>query len=354
MALRTTCIGSYPKPDYVPVRDWFQMKKGMTDAGGDVTRAYTEAMASADDAFEALLVKATKAAVADQVNSGVDIPTDGEQRRENYIHYHCRHLNGFDFDNLTTRTLRDGAYTADLPTINGKIEPKGNNFLHRDFEIAQSFTDRPIKLSVPGPTTIMDTTANEFYDDDRALAFDLADALNFEIRHLAASGCKYIQVDEPLFARNVARALDYGVECLDRCFDGVPDDVTRVMHMCCGYPEHLDDEKYHKADPDCYLDLASAVDGSSVHQISIEDAHRHNDLTLLEKFQKSTVIFGCVAIAQSRVESVEEIAERLKAALNHIDRDRLLAAPDCGLAMLGRERAIQKLSNLTAAARQTA
>ncbi|MGI9499774.1 MAG: hypothetical protein ACR2P3_07035 [Geminicoccaceae bacterium] len=234
--------------------------------------------------------------------------------------------------------------------ITAKIEPKGDHFLDRDFKVAQSFTDRPIKITVPDPTTIMDTTVDRFYRDERQLAFDLADALNFEIRALGEAGCRYIQVDEPLFARNVERALDFGVECLDRCFDGVADGVTRVMHMCCGYPEHLDDEQYHKADPACYFQLAEAVDRSTIHQISIEDAHRYNDLSLLEKFQTSKVIFRAVAIAQSRLEPVEQIKERLEEALRHIDQERLIAAPDCGLAMLGRELAMQKLNHLSEAA----
>ncbi len=350
MPLKTTCIGSYPKFDYVPIQDWFQIEQGLTATGADVTRGYTDAMASANAENEALFDKATIQAVTDQVTCGIDIPTDGEQRRENYIHYHCRHLNGFDFVNLTERVLRDGAYKAELPTISGKIEPMGHHFLVRDFEVAQSATDRPVKITIPGPTTIMDTSANSFYKDERDLAFELADALNFEIRALADAGCQFIQIDEPLFARNVDRALRYGVECLDRCFEGVPDSVTRVMHMCCGYPEHLDDEEYHKADPNNYFLLSQAIDASTINQVSLEDAHRYNDLTLLEKFQRSTVIFGSVAIAESRVETVEEIAARLTAALNHIDKDRLIAAPDCGLAMLGHELAKKKLRNLCDAA----
>lgn len=351
MGLLTTCIGAYPKPDYVPMRDWFQVDQGLTDTSGTVTRLANEVSGREDAETEALYRKATGAAVADQTACGVDIPTDGEQRRENYIHYHCRHLTGFDFVDLTQRTVRDGAYTTELPTIRGKIEPKGDHFLDRDFQVAQSFTGRPVKITVPGPTTIMDTCADVHYDDGRALAFDLADALNFEIRALAEAGCKFIQVDEPLFARNVERALDYGVACLDRCFDGVPEDVTRVMHMCCGYPGHLDDEEYHKADPSCYFRLAEAVDRSTVDQISIEDAHRYNDLSLLERFRDSTVIFGSVAIAQSRVETVEEVGARLKAALEHIDPGRLIAAPDCGLAMLGRDLAMTKLRVMCEAAR---
>ena len=352
MAILTTCIGAYPKPDYVPMRDWFQVEMGLSNTSGEVTRMASELEADSNAETEQLYVKATQAAIEDQVNCGVSIPTDGEQRRENYIHYHCRHLHGFDFKDLTKRTLRDGAYTAELPTIRGQIAAKDEHFLDHDYTVAQSFTDRPVKITVPGPTTIMDTCANEFYDDERQLAFDLADSLNHEIRALAAAGCKFIQIDEPLFARNVERALDYGVECLDRCFDGVGDDVTRVMHMCCGYPEHLDDSEYHKADPLSYFRLAGAVDASGIDQVSLEDAHRHNDLSLLEKFTSTTVIFGSVAIAQSRLETVEEIASRLEAALEHIDHDRLIAAPDCGLAMLGRELAMQKLGHMCKAASQ--
>ena len=348
--IKTTCIGAYPKPAYIPIRDWFESDDGLAAGSARVTRDYTEVMAGANSEIEELFIKATRAAIDDQIACGVDVPTDGEQRRENYIHYHCRHLRGIDFENLTRRVLRDGAYEAELPTICDRIEPNGDHFLDRDFAVAQQFSEQPVKITVPGPITIIDTTANTHYKSMRDLAFDLADALNFEIRALADAGCKYIQVDEPLFARNVDRALDYGIECLDRCFEGVPDDVTRVMHMCCGYPDKLDSVGYHKADRNCYFDLAHAVDQSSVQQISIEDAHRYNDLSLLEKFQRSTVVFGAVAIAQSAVEPVETIAKRLHSALQHIDPDRLVAAPDCGLALLGRELAMTKLRNLSDAA----
>ncbi len=192
MAIKTTCIGAYPKPDYVPIIDWFQKQDGLAASGGDVTRQANMAMAEHDEATETLYVKATKTAINDQISAGIDIPTDGEQRRENYIHYHCRHLEGFDFDNLTRKVLRDGAYETELPTITGKISPRGEHFLDHDYRIASRFTDSPVKITVPGPTTIMDTTANVHYSDEKQLAFDLADALNFEIRALADAGCLYI------------------------------------------------------------------------------------------------------------------------------------------------------------------
>lgn len=338
----TTTIGAYPKPDYVPVLDWFQAENGMSTA--TATLAYEENLNRAGDDAEAFFIRAAKEVITDQIDAGIDIPTDGEIRRENYIHYHCRHLDGFDFENLTTRVLRDGAYETDLPTIRDKIKVRDTGFLVHDWKAAQQFTERPIKVTIPGPITIADTTADEHYGDPKSLALDLADALNAEVRALADAGCKVIQIDEPLFARKVDAALDYGIETLDRCFSGIPDDVTRAMHMCCGYPNYLDQTDYHKADPSSYFDLADALDQTSIQHISIEDAHRHNDLSLLERFANTSIVFGCIAIAKSEVESVDDVADRLRKALQHIDRDRLIAAPDCGLGHLGRELAVKKLT----------
>ena len=203
---------------------------------------------------------------------------------------------------------------------------------------------------MPGPMTIADTTVDLHYGDERRLGADLAAALNDEVRALADAGCRWIQIDEPVFARKPEQALAYGFENLERAFHGVPEGVVKVVHMCCGYPDRLDRDNYPKADPGAYLDLADAVERSCVDAVSIEDAHRPNDLALLERFGRTRVILGVVAIAKSRIETVAEIRDRLRAALDHIDAERLIAAPDCGLGLLGRERARAKLANLCAAA----
>ncbi len=348
LGLKTTCLGAYPKPDYVPILDWFGAADAMTSSAA--TTAYSTDLAAAGDEAELLFARAAGEVIGDQIACGIDVPTDGEVRRENYIHYHCRHLAGFDFENLTQKSLRDDAYVTELPTIRGPVTAKSGHFLTHDYQVAQAFTKRPIKVTLPGPLTIADTTYDDYYGDQARLCADLADALNYEIRALAAAGCRYIQIDEPLFARKVAEALDFGIDMLSRCFAGVPDNVTRAMHMCCGYPNQLDDEGYHKADRGSYLRLADAVNGAAIDQVSIEDAHQPNDLSLLERFDRIDVIFGAVAIARSEVESEKAIRERLIAALNHIDRDRLIAAPDCGLGLLGRDLAMKKLRVLTSAA----
>ncbi|MGY8997227.1 MAG: cobalamin-independent methionine synthase II family protein [Alphaproteobacteria bacterium] len=342
MPIKTTCIGAWPKPDYVPHMDWFHE----TAHAGE---ASAEGMSETERT--AIFDRATQEAVADQAALGIDIPTDGEIRRPNYVHYHCSHISGFELDTLTECSMRNGAWIAEVPTFTTKIEA-GKPFLVRDWQVAQSATDKPVKITIPGPLTISDSTADLAYGDRRAWCADLADALNVEIRRLAEAGCRHIQVDEPLFARLPDQALAFGVENLERCFAGVPDSVTRTMHMCCGYPDKLDETDYVKADPEVYQRLASAVDDSLIDAVSIEDAHQHNDLSLLEKFANTTVIFGAVEIASSRIESVDEIVGRLRAALDHIDADRLMAAPDCGLIMLGSDLTRAKLTNLVLAAAQ--
>ena len=348
MPLMTTTIGAYPKPDFVPIPDWFR-----AEGGPDTSRPtgdYLEAIARMGAEAESLFARGVAQAVADQVEAGIDVPTDGEIRRENYIHYHCRHIEGIDFDTLTPKAVRGGTYTAELPSITGAVRAR-DRFLAEDWRLAQGCTDRPVKITMPGPMTIADTTVDLHYDDPRALGADLAEALNAEVRALAEAGCRWIQIDEPVFARKPEQALAYGVEQLERCFHGVPGDVQRVMHMCCGYPDRLDRDDYPKAEREAYVRLADAVEGSCVDAVSLEDAHRHNDLALLERFATTRVILGVVAIAKSRVEPVEEIRARLAAALEHIEAARLIAAPDCGLGLLGRDLARGKLANLCAAAR---
>ena len=348
MSVLTTCIGAYPKPEYVKLPDWFNNPAGPDTA--DPTKQWRAAMDALGPDAPEIIEKGIREAISDQVECGIDIPTDGEIIRENYIHYHCRHLNGFDFINLTEKEVRGGTYAAKLPSIVGPISVK-QQYIVQDWQTAQGFTDKPLKITMPGPMTVGDTNSDLFYNDPKKLGSDLAEALNIEVLALAEAGCRHIQIDEPVFARQPKNALDYGFENLEKAFHRCPKHVVRTVHMCCGYPDRLDRDDYPKADPDSYFQIADTIEDSTIDVVSFEDAHRHNDLSLLERFQKTAIIFGVVAIAKSRVESVEEIRSRLLAALEHIDANRLIAAPDCGLGLLGRELAMAKLRNLSEAAR---
>ena len=105
-----------------------------------------------------------------------------------------------------------------------------------------------------------------------------------------------------------------------------------------------------KAPATSYGRLAAPLEHSSYDVVSIEDAHRHNDLALLEQFSSKTIVLGAVTIAATTIETVEAVRARLIEALQHIDAARLIAAPDCGLALLPRDLAMAKLRNLCEAA----
>ncbi|BBK33217.1 methionine synthase (B12-independent) [Stella humosa] len=350
MAILTTTIGSYPKPDYVRIPNWFEVRRRLAPGQWNPTQAYEQVLADQDAEHAERLDRGTREVVAEQADAGIDIPTDGEVRREHYIYHQCRRFPGFDFARLTSKAMRGGSWLAAVPTVTGPVTA-GTPGMPADWRIAQSATDRPVKMTLPGPLTIIDSTADAHYHDDRRLAADLADALNHEIRALAEAGCRWIQVDEPVFARQLDRALDFGVEMLDRCFHGVPAATRRAVHICCGYPAALDLEDFPKADRRTYFDLADALEETAIDAVSIEDAHRRNDLSLIERFRSKTLILGVVEIARTRVETVDEIRARIADVLEHIEPARLIAAPDCGLIMLDRATAVAKLRNLSAAAR---
>ena len=395
MPLTTTTIGAYPKPKQTPIQDWFlgtkseeerKASKGLLSnwSPGAYEKALESAGADAEKLFLAAIKEVItdqvnagidvptdgevrresyvlyqcrflngvsfKEVITDQVNAGIDVPTDGEVRRESYVLYQCRFLNGVSFKEVTHKSVRQGAFEADLPTIVAPISSKEIR-MHLDWKSAQQFTKNPVKITLPGPMTITDSIANNYYDDMKKLGFDLALALNKEVKALVDAGCQYIQIDEPVFARKPDEAHSYGMENLERMMHGIPKEVQRVCHICCGYPNSLDSEGYKKADLDAYDRIASLVDDSTIDEVSLEDSHRHNDLNLLEKFTKTKVIFGFIDIAKSRMESVEEVRVRIKDSLEHIDEHRLIAAPDCGLGFFTREQAIEKMTILTKAAK---
>ena len=155
MPIKTTTIGAYPKPDFLTITDWFDQSYGGTTAENP-TAHYTNELNQLGDQAEALFVRAAEAVIHDQEMAGIDILTDGEVRRENYVHYHCRHLSGVDFNLLTHQELRNGAYTSSLPTITGPVKANAP-FLPHDWKTAQALTRRDVKITIPGPMTIGDT-----------------------------------------------------------------------------------------------------------------------------------------------------------------------------------------------------
>ena len=346
----TTVIGAYPKPSYLKITDWFNVEGGTDNS--NPTSKYLDEINKMGKNAESIFLKASNEIIQDQIDCGIDIITDGEIRRENYIHYHCRHLSGINFNELNEKSARTGNYKCWLPTIDNKIETK-ESFLEFDFIKAQKISQKPIKITLPGPMTIADTVFNKYYTSEEKLGQDLAKAINFEIKRLEIAGCKYIQIDEPLFARKPDQALSYGIKNLERCFDGIENsEVEKIAHICCGYPDKLDAINYPKAPLDSYKKISTHLDNSIIDTISLEDAHRYNDLELFNNFKKTNIILGLIKIASSVEETEEEINRRINNISNYIDLNKVIAAPDCGLGHLSRELAMKKLKIMVKAVKK--
>ncbi len=345
----TTVIGAFPKPNFLKITDWFNAKGGTDTA--NPTKFYVNEIKKMGNNVEEIFDKALIEVIKDQEECGIDIITDGEIRRENYIHYHCRHLNGIDFDILTEKVARTGNYKCWLPTITKKISA-GDSFLTNEWIKNQKLSKRPIKITIPGPMTISDTIANNYYENDEEMGKDLAAAINVEIKRLEDAGCKYIQIDEPLFARKPNKALSFGIRNLEKCFEGINKNVEKITHICCGYPDKLDAINYPKAPLNSYEKIAKALDKSIIDTVSIEDAHRYNNFELLRDFKKTKIILGVIKIASSKIETIGEIQSRINEALKYISKEQLIIAPDCGLGHLQRELAIKKLKIMVQAVKK--
>jgi len=350
MPLKTTVIGAWPKPSYLQLKDWFNAS---SHGSFDVTSRNKTVSQVGESEIEKQTTEAVTEVVKKQEEIGIDIITDGEVSRDTYYLHFCHNLHGIDTQNTADKVMRSGAYTTQVPCITGPISVKKTGECAREWKRAQSVSSHVVKYTVPGPMTILDGMVDQYYGKEkkRQLIEDLIQAINEEVRQLEMAGCKVIQIDEPVMMRYPELAMQYGIDDVTRCLSGLSDDVTTIVHLCCGYPEHIDDNDYLKADKTWYKTLAKKLDATTIKQVSIEDAECLNDLSLLEEFHNMTVILGVVTIARSHVETVQEISARVGLALQHIPASRLILAPDCGLGFLTEELITAKLTNLVQAAR---
>jgi 5-methyltetrahydropteroyltriglutamate--homocysteine methyltransferase len=282
---------------------------------------------------------ATLLAIHDLERAGIDILTDGEMRRESYSNHFSNALEGVDVDNPAQGLSRRGRPDV-LPRIVGPIRRR-HPVEVRDVQLLRANTDRTIKITVPGPFTMSQQAVDEYYGDDARLALDLAAALNEEIHDLIAAGADVIQIDEPYMQARVEKARQFAITAIDRALEGVT--VTTVLHTCFGYGVLVgtkDDDAYRS-----YPFLEELKD-AAVDQLSIEAAQPRLDLAVLERLGHKTVVLGVIDCGTEEVETVETVADRIRAALRHLPPARLVLAPDCGMKYLSRAAAFGKLQAL--------
>jgi len=243
-----------------------------------------------------------------------------------------------------------------LPTFTGPVSIK-QLYAASDFAFTKGVamsTGRPpscITISLPGPMTIWDTTANTYYATDESLAMALAATIREEVASLMAAGCKHIMIDEPVWVRYPDEVKAWGVKALEACFKGLPgrEKVNIMTHVCCSYPTKSV-KSGGRADAKVYRTLGPLVANSDIDGISIEHTIRPLDLTVLKSFAPKKVMLGFVSIDPTGpMESVSDIEARVEEALNFIEPERLILSPDCGCILLSPEQAREKMANMVQA-----
>jgi 5-methyltetrahydropteroyltriglutamate--homocysteine methyltransferase len=330
--IKTAISGSLPKPAWLaePEKLWapWQLQ------GEALAQAKSDAM---------------RLAVDDQLRAGITVIGDGEQTRQHFVTTFIDHLSGVDFVNRKTVRIRN-RYDAEVPVVVDKVARTRSVFVE-DAKRLRALTQGPIKFTLPGPMTIVDTVADRFYGDRVKMAFAFAELLNQEARALQADGIDVIQFDEPAFNVYMAEAAEWGVAALERAIEGLS--CTTAVHICYGYGIEANvkwkatlGEQWRQ-----YEQVFPALAKSAIHQVSLECIHSQVPPELMALLKGKDVMVGVIDVASDRIETPEEVADTLALALQYVPREHLIACTNCGLAPMSRAVAEAKLQALGAGAR---
>ncbi|MBX3607473.1 MAG: methionine synthase [Piscinibacter sp.] len=324
-----TCIaGSLPKPGWLAETDklWPQWR-------------------ASGAALETAKRDATLLSIKEQEDAGLDIVGDGEQARQHFVHGFVERVEGIDFEHKVPMGIRDNRYEAMVPQVVAPLRLAGR--VHAmEARLARAHTKKPLKFTLPGPMTIVDTVADRHYGDKVKLAFAFAELLNQEARALQADGVDIVQFDEPAFNVYMKDAADWGVAALERAAQGLT--CKTAVHICYGYGIEANiawkrtlGEQWRQ-----YEQVFPALAKSRIDQVSLECYHSHVPAELMALLAGKDVMVGVIDVASEQVETPEEVADTIGRALQFVAREHLFPCTNCGLAPMPRAVAQAKLEAL--------
>jgi 5-methyltetrahydropteroyltriglutamate--homocysteine methyltransferase len=330
--LETSIVGSLPKPPWLAQPNMLRAPWRL--AGTELVEAQQDAV---------------RLAILDQEEAGLDVVTDGEVRRRHYIWGFLAGLTGIDAEQLARKQTRAGRYseTSEVARIVGPVERHEPVFVDA-CRFARSVTRRRLKVTLPGPMTIVDDVADEYYGTDRkTLAMRFAGILNAEARALVEAGADVVQFDEPCFNIFVDEVQAWGLEALERCLDGVT--AVTGVHICYGYGTPLVKAwKSKNTDWGHYGITLPLLAKSGIDQVSVECAASGVDLAVLRELGDKEVLLGVIDVGTETVEPADQVAGRIRRGLEHVPAARLKPCTDCGLVPRSREAARGKMRALAA------
>lgn len=329
--LPTSTVGSLPKPSWLakPETLWSPWKLQCE-----------ELIEGKQDALRLTL--------DDQDRAGIDIVSDGEQTRQHFVTTFIEHLRGVDFKNRQTVKIRN-RYDASVPSVIGNVTREKPVFVE-DAKFLRTLTKKPIKWTLPGPMTMVDTLHDSHYKSREKLAWEFAKILNQEAKELEASGVDIIQFDEPAFNVFFDEVNDWGVAALERAVEGLT--CETAVHICYGYgiKANIDWKNSLGAEWRQYEEIFPKLQSSSIDMISLECQNSRVPMDLIELIRGKKVMVGAIDVATNTVETPEDVADTLRKALQFVDADKLYPSTNCGMAPLSRRVAREKLSALAAGA----
>ncbi|MBI3371001.1 MAG: methionine synthase [Betaproteobacteria bacterium] len=328
----TTIAGSLPKPG------WLAETKKLWPTW----RAEGEELTAAKRDATLLWLK-------EQEDAGIDIVSDGEQSRQHFVHGFLEYVEGIDFEHKVKMGIRNNRYDAMVPTVTGPLRLKGR--VHQiEARLARAHTKKKLKITLPGPMTIVDTIADAYYGDKVKMAMTFADLLNQEARALERDGVDTIQFDEPAFNVYMDDVKRWGIDALHRAIKGLK--CTTVVHICYGYgiKANLDWKQTLGGEWRQYEEIFPALAKSRIKQVSLECANSRVPLELLKLLKGKDVLVGVIDVATDKIETPAQVAATIGKALKYVPKRRLFPCTNCGMAPMDREIALAKLKALAAGA----
>jgi 5-methyltetrahydropteroyltriglutamate--homocysteine methyltransferase len=324
----TTIAGSLPKPSWL----------AETNKLWPAWRAQGAELASAKRDATLLWLK-------EQEDAGLDIVTDGEQSRQHFVHGFLEYVDGIDFSRKVKMGIRNNRYDAMVPLVTGPLKLRGR--VHQaEARIMRQHSKKKIKITMPGPMTIVDTLADEHYGDKVKLAMAFADLLNQEARALEKDGVDVIQFDEPAFNVYMSDVKRWGIDALHRAIAGLK--CTTCVHICYGYgiQANIDWKKSLGESWRQYEEIFPALAKSRIKQVSLECIHSRVPIELMRLLKGKDVLVGVIDVANDRVETPQEVSRVIQQALEYVPARHLFPCTNCGMAPMDREVAAAKLRAL--------
>ena len=324
----TTIAGSLPKPSWLaePNRLWAPWRLSGPD-------------------LDAAKLDATLLAIKEQEDAGIDVVSDGEQSRQHFVHGFLEFVDGIDFSRKVEMGIRADRYKAMVPTVVGPLRLRGR--VHAaEARLARAHTARPLKFTLPGPMTIVDTVADAHYGDRTKMAMAFADLLNAEARALEADGVDVIQFDEPAFNVYLREVEEWGIDALHRAIEGLT--CTTAVHICYGYgiKANIDWKATLGSEWRQYEQIFPALARSRIGQVSLECRNSRVPIALLKLLDGKDVQVGVIDVANEEVESPDEVAAVIGEATKYLPKESIIAGTNCGMAPMRWDIALGKLEAL--------